>query len=178
MLQRFNPRYQPPSRRYFNSVSIPAFFGEVKATIEQQIISGEVKLYSGTTDLWTSAAGDPYFTYTCHFIDHQWEVQSFCLQTHYLPQDHTGENSKEALSDTLLQWNLDQSKQVGITTDSGSNVKLACELLRWRRLSCFGYNLNLAFGKGLNDGCIQQVFVFNKFCICVRVLRPNSPEAG
>ena len=110
--------------------------------------------FSGTTDLWTSTAGDPYFTYTCHYITSQWEMQSFCLQTHYIPQDHTGENIKEALSATLLQWNLDQSKQIGITMDSGSN---ACELLNWKRLSCFGHNLNLAVEKGLNDGRIQRV---------------------
>ena len=82
----------------------------------------------------------------------KWEIQSFCLQTHFIPQDHTGDNIKEALSATLLQWNLDQSKQVGITTDSGSNVKSACQLLNWSRLSCFGHNLNLAVEKGLNDG--------------------------
>ena len=157
MLQRFNPRYQFPSHSYFSRVAIPAMVAEVKSEIEQQILSGELDFYSGTTDLWTSAARDPYFTYTCHFINHQWEMQSFCLQTHHIPQDHTGENIKEALSDTLLQWNLKQSKQVGITTDSGSNVKLACELLNWRRLSCFGHNLNLAVEKGLNDGRVQRV---------------------
>ena len=43
-----------------------------------------------------------------------------------------------------------------ITTDSGSNVKLACELLGWVRLSCFGHNFNLAVGKGLNDARIQR----------------------
>ena len=75
----------------------------------------------------------------------------------HIPQDHTGENIKVALSATLLQWNLDQSNQVGITTDSGSNVKSTCELLNWRKLSCFGHNFNLAVEKGLNDGCVQRV---------------------
>ena len=45
----------------------------------------------------------------------------------------------------------------GITTDSGSYVKLACELLGWVRLGCFGHNLNLAVGKRLNDTRIQHV---------------------
>ena len=64
---------------------------------------------------------------------------------------------KISLSATLLQWNLDQSKQVGITTDSSSNMKSACEFLNWRRLSCFGHKLNLAVEKGLNDGRVQRV---------------------
>ena len=157
MLHRFHPRYQIPSRSYFSRVAIPAMVGEVRCEIEQQIQNGELSFFSGTTDLWTSTAGDPYITYTCHFINSKWEMQSFCLQTHFIPQDHTGENIKEALSATLLQWNLDQSKQVGITTDSGSNVKSACQLLNWRRLSCFGHNLNLAVEKGLNDGRVQRV---------------------
>ena len=45
---------------------------------------------------------------------------------------------------------------MGITTDSGSNIKLACDLLNWTRLSCFGHNLNLAVGKGLNDARVQR----------------------
>ena len=45
---------------------------------------------------------------------------------------------------------------MGITTDSGSNVKLACTLLNWTRLSCFGHNLNLAVGKGLNNRRVQH----------------------
>ena len=54
------------------------------------------------------------------------------------------------------QWKLEDKRLVGITTDSGSNVKLACELLHWNRLSCFGHNLNLAVGKGLNDSRVQR----------------------
>ena len=157
MIQRFYPRYQLQSRSYFSRVAIPAMVEEVKREIDLQIRSKELSFFSGTTDLWTSAAGDPYFTYTCHYINSQWEMQSVCLQTHYIPQDHTGENIKEALSATLQQWNLDQSNQVGITTDSGSNVKSACELLSWTRLSCFGHNLNLAVEKGLADGRVKRV---------------------
>ena len=58
---------------------------------------------------------------------------------------------------------------MGITTDSGSNVKLAYDLLRWNRLSCFGHNLNLAVGKGLNDGRVQCT---------VEVQLPHSHEVG
>ena len=79
-----------------------------------------------------------------------------CLQTHYIPEDHTAENISAVLAETLQQWKLEDNRLVGITTDSGSNVKLACELLHWIRLSCFGYNLNLAVGKGLNDSQVQR----------------------
>ena len=92
-------------------------------------------------------------TFTVHFIDANWDLKSYCLQTHYLPMDHTKTNIAEALEETIQQWDLEVEMLVGITTDSGSNIKLACDLLR---LSCFGHNLNLAVGKGLNDARVQR----------------------
>ena len=131
---------------------------ETKGCTEKEIVDGNMEYFSATTDLWTSAAGDPYnfITFTCHFINQHWELKPHCLQTHYLPQDHNATNIKEVLTETLQLWKLDTAKLVGITTDSGSNIKLPCELLNWRRLSCFGHNLNLAVEKGLNDTRIQH----------------------
>ena len=74
-----------------------------------------------------------------------------------MPEDHTGMNLQDTLSQTLLNWELDVTKLVALTTDSGSNIVLACELLHWRRLSCFGHNLDLAIQKGLPDGRVEQV---------------------
>ena len=82
---------------------------------------------------------------------------SYCLQAHYTPEDHTGMNLQDALYQTLINWGLDASKLVAMTTDSGSNIVLACELLHWRRLSCFGHNLDLAIQKGLTDGRVERV---------------------
>ena len=82
-----------------------------------------------------------------------------CLQAHNMPEAHTAVNLQEAVTASLGQWNLDSDKQVAITTDNSANIKLACELLGWQRLSCFGHNLDLAVNKGLNDGrmCVDTV---------------------
>ena len=69
-------------------------------------------------------------------------------------------NLNEVLAASLDQWHLDADNQVAITTDSGINIKLACKLLGWQRLSCFGHNLDLAVNKGLDDGsgyCIKKM---------------------
>ena len=66
-------------------------------------------------------------------------------------ENHTGEHLQDALSASLTEWGLDSTKLVAITTDNGSNIKLACELLTWMRVSYFGHNLDLAINKGLND---------------------------
>ena len=58
--------------------------------------------------------------------------------------------------ETLQQWKLEENRLVVMTTDSGSNIKAACEILGWACLSCFGHNLNLAVNKGLNDYHIER----------------------
>ena len=65
--------------------------------------------------------------------------------------------------------NLDSSKLVAITTDNGSNIKLACQLLKLKRLSYFGHNLDLAINKGLKDSRIDQVLG-----LCRRVIASFS----
>ena len=54
-----------------------------------------------------------------------------------------------------------------ITTDSSANIKLACELLGWQKLSCFGHNLDLAVNKSLNDGRVHVYTVLGK---CRRIV--------
>ena len=87
---------------------------------------------------------------------------SKCLQTHHMPEAHTGSNLQDALTSSLDQWNLDAEKQVAITTNSDANIKLACELLDWQRLSCFRHNLDLAVHKGLDDGRMHVETVLRK----------------
>ena len=64
MLHKFNPRYQLPSHNHFTKVCIPNLVSETRSMIEKQIAVGNVGCYSATTDLWSSAAGDPYITLT------------------------------------------------------------------------------------------------------------------
>ena len=62
-------------------------------------------------------------------------MKSYCLQTHYLPEDHIAVNISEMFSETLQQWKLEENRPVGINTDSGSNIKAACEILGRAHLS-------------------------------------------
>ena len=164
MIHQFNPRYQLPGRMHFNRVALPALASDVTADIERELASN-LCFFSGTTDLWTSGAGDPYLSFTCHFIDPYWELKSYCLSTQYLPEDHTAHNIKEALSETLHLWKLDRSHLVALTTDSGSNVKAACELLCCRRLSCFGHNLNFSVEKGLDERRVKRTLKICKSAV-------------
>ena len=89
----------------------------------------EMKFFSATTDMWSSCTIDPYLSLTIHYISSSWELVSYCLQVHFMPEQHTGEKLELALTSTLQEWDLDKKQIVNITTDNGSNIKLVCTLL-------------------------------------------------
>ena len=93
----------------------------------------------------------PYMSYTTHFINDDWKLTCRCLQTHFMPDDHTADNLSEAMLVTLEAWSLDQVNQVCNTTDNGANIIKAADNLGWPRLSCFGHNLHLAITKAVTD---------------------------
>lgn len=155
MLATFDRRYEPPSRKYFSKTAIPRLYSSVKETVETKIAS--MKFFSSTTDLWSSGTQHPYMSFTIHYITENWEMKTSCLQTQFLPSDHTGDNLAEALESVLEAWNLKKEQQVCITTDNGSNIVCATGKLQWQRLSCFGHNLNLAVTKAMrNDHRISR----------------------
>ena len=102
MICQFNPCYQLPRCNHFTRVAFPMLAAEVKADIELEI-ANNLHFFSTTSDMWTSVAGDPYLSFTCHFINPQWELKSVCLSTQYLPEDHTAANIKESLEETMHQ---------------------------------------------------------------------------
>lgn len=44
----------------------------------------------------------------------------------FMPENHTGANISEALTQTLQQWELSHSSLVCLTTDNGLNIVSAC----------------------------------------------------
>ena len=150
MLSTFDHRYKPLSRKYFSKVGIPRLYNCTREKVETEL-KQDIKFFSATTDLWSSENLHPYMSYTIHYINDSWEMRNLCLQTAFLPADHTGENLAEALETCLDSWGLKKEKQVCLTTDSGSNIVCATSKLGWQRLSCFGHNLNLAVTKALKD---------------------------
>ena len=90
-------------------------------------------------------------SYTVHYIDPDWKLQSKCLQTLYMPADHTAENLADGMKEILEHWHLSSTKQVRITTDSGANVVKAVRDLGWPWMSCFGHKLHLAITNAMKD---------------------------
>ena len=92
-----------------------------------------------------------YMTATVHYIDAEWRLQSHCLQTIFVPEDHTVENLATVLQKILESWTLLENCLVCETTDNGSNIVAAIQILKQNRLSCFSHNLHLAITNSMKD---------------------------
>ena len=69
--------------------------------------------------------------HTVHFIDSQWSLQSWCLQTLFVPQDHDADNLADVMAETLANWSLNPDDQVCLTTDNRSNIVCATFKSSW-----------------------------------------------
>ena len=155
MISKLNPRYQLPSRRYFVEHEILQLYSEIKEkTVVPKLL--EAKHFAVTTDFWTSITRVPFMSFTVHFIDNDWILRSYCLDTVPSYEDHTGENIAAALQDVLENWQLSSENLVATTTDNASNYVAAFDTLGWTRVSCFGHNLNLAVSKAVDNCRIQH----------------------
>ena len=76
--------------------------------------------FAATTDMWSNATSAPQMSYSVHFTDLQWSLQSWCLQTLFVPQDHNADNLDDVMTETLTNWSLDPVNQVCVM-DNGSH---------------------------------------------------------
>ena len=104
LVMKLNPRYRLPSRRHFTDYKIPQLSSQVKENV--MAASLNISFFSSTTDFWTSSTCCPYITITVHFINSEWNLKSFLLDTSVVYEDHTGENIASTVTDTLGNWNL------------------------------------------------------------------------
>ncbi|XP_050065796.1 zinc finger BED domain-containing protein 6-like [Aphis gossypii] len=134
------PGYTIPSRQFFADNKIPALYFEVKRRIKHDLNSAQ--FLSLTFDCWTSNAQQPYIGITAHTINSGWVLQTYCIACTILDVDHTATNLKDIIESTLKDWNIPMSKVSAATTDNGTNVIKAVQLMDLNHNSCFGHTLN------------------------------------
>ena len=116
--------------------------------------------FATTTDFLTSGMYHPFLTLTMHFINPEWDLSSFFLNTSVIYEDHTGENVARAITDILMNWNLSFDKLIATSADNGSNIVAAFGILDSLFPSRFGHNLDLAIKKGLNNRPVQHAIAW------------------
>ena len=97
-----------------------------------------------TTDICTSRHNQAYTGLTIHYINDNYDLQSHLLETVEFPDSHTGVNISEEVKVILDGWGLAHDNLSDVTTDNGTKIVSAMELLQWSRIPCFSHALQLA----------------------------------
>ncbi|XP_054470282.1 E3 SUMO-protein ligase ZBED1-like [Anoplopoma fimbria] len=142
LLEKFDRQYELPGKTYFSETAVPKMYNSVRASVQSELRS--VDFFSATTDMWSSVNMTPYMSLTVHYLTTDWTLKSRCLETVFMPLNHTSDNIAEALRSAFDEWSLDEKKLACVTTDNGANIVAAVRQLGWTWLNCFGHNLHLA----------------------------------
>ncbi|KAL4082422.1 hypothetical protein QTP88_021318 [Uroleucon formosanum] len=134
------PGYTVPSRQVFADTKIPAIYADVKMRIANELQT--IQYVALTFDCWTSNTLHPYIAITAHGINENWELKTFCLSCTSLDIEHTANNVKEMVLSVLEDWKIPLSKISGITTDNGTNMIKAIQLLDLFHVGFFVHTLN------------------------------------
>ena len=160
MIHEFEPRYTPPDRKTIATHYLPQMFENEKRRIQEAVSS--VTSYAVTTDLWTSRAKHAYTGLTVHYISGDFSLQSHLLETKEFPDSHTATNIADELEAILHEWNLPLEKLSAVTTDNGTNIVQAAEILEWQRMPCFSHTLQLAVEKAMSLPDVSKAIAWCK----------------
>jgi len=148
------PRFQVPSKGYFTKTVIPSLYGHVREGVKNMV--EETQFLCITTDLWTAAHGNrAYLGLTCHGIDGDWQLRSYCLGVKELPVAHTANNIGENIEEILDEWNIDKDTIVAAVTDNARNMVNAINGLCLQNFPCMGHTLQLAILKAFDNGPVK-----------------------
>ena len=157
MLEKLEPRFQPPSRKRITVNVLPCMYSELKGTIVVPSIRS-AEYCALTTDCWTSRTNDSYIGLTVHLITPDWKFAHFVVENKELPVSHTAEHLAEAITEIIHDWEITETKISCTTVDNGANVhKSLADVLQWPYLHCFGHTLNLAVKAGLAVSRISHI---------------------
>uniref|UniRef100_A0A3B3DU20 BED-type domain-containing protein n=1 Tax=Oryzias melastigma TaxID=30732 RepID=A0A3B3DU20_ORYME len=154
LINVLEPRFVIPSRKYFAEKMMHALYAKTRAKVESALDTAErVGL---TCDGWTSRATESYMMFTVHFINEDWEIESYVLQTRAMQESHTGAHISDVLKAAADEWGL-QAKKPVVVTDNASNMCVAIELTGYQHVRCFAHVLNLASQRALKVASVAKV---------------------
>lgn len=87
-------------------------------------------------------------TYTYHFVNKNWCLESRVLKTSLFEGSHTGQNLCDDYKRMITEYGLENKKVVCIT-DSAPNMVLACRLIDNKRIPCIAHKTNSLIQKDL-----------------------------
>ena len=112
--------------------------------------------YAVTSDGWSSRDNHSYISVTLHFINNDWELKCFLLETGEMIEQHTAVNLANYLEEVIAHWNLSATHISAVVTDNAPNITAAVARLEWQRLCCFSHTLQLSAHKALNLPAVSR----------------------
>ncbi|XP_035988251.1 zinc finger BED domain-containing protein 1-like isoform X1 [Fundulus heteroclitus] len=141
-------------RKHLTETVIPMMYTRVKDDIQMKMQLAE--RVGITCDTWTSLSTQSYMTVTSHYIDNEWRLASYVLQTTEVTSSHTAANLAEMLTGAIQTWGL-TSKQPAVVTDNAANMVCAVEIKQLMHVGCFAHTLNLASQAGLKIPAVSRL---------------------
>ncbi|KAL7869531.1 hypothetical protein AOLI_G00135190 [Acnodon oligacanthus] len=100
-----------------------------------------------SAEMWISNKDASYLTVICHFIDKNWELKSYMLETAHLLGVHTPENVHQQLVRIATEWQIMDKLQVVVVNVDGMKKQKA----RWTYMPCFSHTLNKVFYEAMDN---------------------------
>ena len=148
LMNTLEPSYVVPSRTHFSDKVIPELYEATKSEVIEAI--NNALSVAITTDGWSSRAVESYVTTTGHFIDDNWIIQNYVLETVLVPGSHTGLHLSEVLKSAAEKWGILKTVNP-VVTDNAANILSAVREFPDLNphITCFAHTLNLATQRGL-----------------------------
>lgn len=146
LLEEFDPAYKLPSRKTLCNRLLPQTYDEVVQKVKNLLENSEYLTI--TTDTWTSTAVENYLAITVHYLNDEWKLISILLDCCHFPDQHTAENLRNQLLNTLQEWNISEKVHTAVT-DNARNITAAIKLTGWTHLPCLAHTLNLVVQDGI-----------------------------
>ena len=147
LLRHLEPGYTIPSRTFVAS-AVAKRHEEGKAELRALLKS--VPAVAVTTDAWTSKAVRSFATYTVHFLNNSWELQSFVLATRPMDGSHTAANIAEHIRSIADEYGI-ADKITAVVHDEAANMVVAGRLLDWSSEVCAAHRLQTCLRHAFDD---------------------------
>ena len=100
------------------------------------------------------SATESYMTVTAHFVNNEYELKSYVLETRELDERHTAEHLAKELENCALEWGL--NKPI-VVSHNASNILKAVKILNWRSVPCLAHTIKLAAKTGLPVNFVSKL---------------------
>ena len=154
LLNHISPKYEIPSRKYFQEKVLAKIYEKLSNSISQLL--EHQNCISFISDIWSdSHSNHSYISLSGHFIDASFLRKDVVLNVKHFPGSHTGNAISDIFHKMKDDWNIPDIKCHLLIRDNAANIRLGAELSNFNSESCFIHTLQLA----LNDGIFSQRIV-------------------